>query len=365
MSESIYIIDWQTPKLPEPRSEGDLWKLIERQKEQPSDLNPRYIALARHIVAKFPGPEASKDSIWVASPLRQVANLKEAVWHLELPKRSRVEVTRELVAQGGALGLALYDDQLGLGFLPGDRILPESAREDWEALTNEIPRQKLTQQQVQKKIDGLFAGWLAPHGFVPVAPRYKGTVSCFQREDANGKQCVTAGVHSSGDDFYCLVSIDGHVNLLRDIQLNAIGPDKRIDPDMPASEYRLGLLSLEGAPGNNFFVDTEHQIRELHQFVESKAVPLLDRLLDLEVLNWAFNHVDAYKTIGRQMRRDRYASLICAHLFNDPVAIEQRAKEFADSAAAFAARNPNVFGHLPAELDRMKAYLRDSVKPLT
>jgi len=359
MSQSIYIVDLQSLNLRQPETVGEFWTLIEGQQGKSATVNPRYLALAHHIVERYPGPE-SPDSVWLRSPVQEAEKLKETIWHLELPAEERMAVTAHLVKQGNALGLALYDDQLGMAFLPSGAVIPEARQSEWECFVEELKNhQRPSKAQIRKKMHALFQQRLAPYGFVPLEGPVNSEVTYYRREVPDGWQRILIHIRELYGEYRCEARVAGCCQLVHAICEATLGRKNTLGVDI---DYDFDPSDLEIPPGI-WRIETEDQIRALFETVETKVLPCLDRIKDLEGLNWLHNHPDAYATVGRIVRKSRYTALICAYLMSD-AGFAERAREFAERAEALAAKFPRDYANLPSELEQLLKYLRENVKPL-
>ncbi|WP_418132854.1 hypothetical protein ABL849_00040 [Variovorax sp. 375MFSha3.1] len=104
--------------------------LLELERLEPGP-NPKFIALAEQMAARYPvmGQEAAverdddSDAIWISDPVAGARGCTSAVWAFELPTEDHVHALRFVVERANALGLTVFDDQLGMVFISPDRVL--------------------------------------------------------------------------------------------------------------------------------------------------------------------------------------------------------------------------------------------------
>lgn len=365
MSRSIYIIDLLALDLPEPDSIEEFMGMIQPWLRKSAPHNPRFVAMAERVVAKFPDPEVG-DREWIDSLVDDAREGNRAVWHLGLPTRDTMSVVAELVRQGTETGLSLYDDQLGLGFLPGGQVIPPEREEEWElflqALDEQEPRPTL--KQMRRKMRLLFGQHLVPHGFAfsdytNEDIRYHSDIDEFayyRRQHPEGWQWIRVEVRHLYGRYSCDVRISGMCKQVNDILEAAT--DTALSRNYAFREYQT--TSPGYAPFND--IESDEKIAAGFAFVENKVMPLLDRMRTLEGLNWACNHPDAFDTVGKHLRQGLYSSLVCAWLLRDP-AWDERVEWFSQRAVQLAEGNP-LNSHHPAKLQRLLTYLREQVKPL-
>ncbi|ROZ61647.1 hypothetical protein, partial [Ramlibacter sp. WS9] len=196
MSQSIYIIDLQAHGLTEPSTLQEMWEQIEPRLQQQADPSSKFVELAKRIEQKFATPD--EDAEWLNSSVAEAEKLTKAAWNFGLPAEQPAEVLHEVVNQAMQLGLAVLADHLGVGFLPGRKIVPASVSEQWEAFFGPAPEStKLTKAQVVKKLKQMLGEKLAPHGFKLVKETQvfkdgsKDTDSGYFRRDlADGRQLI-------------------------------------------------------------------------------------------------------------------------------------------------------------------------------
>jgi hypothetical protein len=151
-----------------------IWSKLEGLEPGP---NPKFAALAERMIEL----EDDGDSPWIGDPLAQAKDWSSAVWGFSLPLESRVHLLHAVVKRANALGLTVFDDQLGLMFCPPDRVLPPEQAEMWQAAAEELdssgwrwaPRKSWTLPSVRKGIESSLAAILTPHGFVAEQPPAK------------------------------------------------------------------------------------------------------------------------------------------------------------------------------------------------
>lgn len=105
--------------------------LLELERLEPGP-NPKFIALAEQMATRYPvmGQESAvernddSDAVWISDPVAGARNCTSAVWAFELPTEDHVHALRFVVERANALGLTVFDDQLGMVFISPDRVLP-------------------------------------------------------------------------------------------------------------------------------------------------------------------------------------------------------------------------------------------------
>ena len=151
MSHSIYIFWQKIDNSPPPRTLADFGALLGRyEKLRIEQLEPgwskMYVLLARELVRRFPWkPEADRDEsddiVWLNDPVAEAQQLERAVWNFELPWESEsfVKVMAHVQLLAKPLNLLLYDDQVGIGFLPDGTMVPlDRAEQILSSMPSEI-----------------------------------------------------------------------------------------------------------------------------------------------------------------------------------------------------------------------------------
>jgi hypothetical protein len=362
MSHSIYIFDTERLKLPRPYTIALLWNHIQKFRDEPAPVNPRYVELASTMLEEFPTREMlvergedERDSVWLNSPLNEARQITQAVWHMDLPTDQGPQVLAKLVKYGTQLGLTMYNDQLGIGFLPDGGVIPSERAEEWEAFQEEAESiERPTKAQMRSKMRKLFADRLASHGFSSgEIPTRSGFDAFYRRQTDDDWQAVGFRVENWYDTFVCEVRLYGCSAAVRAINDAAFG--LVTEPfDIFSSNYSFQLNGAEWPRHSSFEIESEEQVDELFDRLLNKAMPLLDKARTVAGLNWLLHDPEA-EFLGRYLRDTEYASLICAWLTND-ACFEERVRRFAQIEAEEAQR-PN--GRPAGRLARLLTHLRE------
>ncbi|WP_341912186.1 hypothetical protein [Polaromonas sp. YR568] len=362
MSHSIYIFDTERLKLLRPYTIALLWNHIQKFRDEPAPVNPRYVKLASTMLEEFPTREMlvergedERDSVWLNSPLNEARQITQAVWHMDLPTDQGPQVLAKLVKYGTQLGLTMYNDQLGIGFLPDGGVIPSERAEEWEAFQDEAESIKHpTKAQMRSKMRKLFTDSLAAHGFSPYeVPVRLGFDAAYLRQDADAWQVAAFFVKERYGNFYCEVKFYGANFAARAVYDAAMSTVSKPGDWVPGN-YEFGLNDVEWPRRSPFLIDTQQHIEELNDWLLNKAIPLLDRVRTVEGLNWLMNHPDM-EFLGRYLREVEYTSLITAWLTKNPC-FEERVRRFAQIEAEEAQR-PN--GRPAGRLARLLTHLRE------
>ena len=141
MSYALCIWD-PTRHTPLPTSAGEALEIVERLGSMPDGRNPTLGAFASTLIQRYeakpsegelPGAEA----FWGADLRKETSECRSAVYRLELPTES-LEQLVFVVEAGARHGLAVFDDEMGMCFLPDGTVFPEDAREMWASNLAEL-----------------------------------------------------------------------------------------------------------------------------------------------------------------------------------------------------------------------------------
>jgi hypothetical protein len=342
----------------------ELTDLIRAKSDEPGTRSsPKFVELAKRITAIYPSPEAiqasedpdTDDSIWTQDPVKQ-AERAGAVWDLTLPAAGGKKLLYHLVEEGSVLGLAMLADSYGLAFLPDGQVLPEERAEEWEMfMTVAAEYQRPTEGQIRRKVRPMLTQRLAPYGFVPI-PTPRGFSMKFRRPVGARRQQVRLGVQDYHEKFRADVWMEGQCEPVHAILAAALGPEV----ELRETDYFFLLTTLSSPPRSKFYLDTDGEIEDVFDWLERKAMPVLEQIRTVPGLDRFYNEVPD-DVNWRDKPIEQFTALICAHLTGNPRFVElgRRLRELAkrnDSNPKSTMRTEH--------LDRLLAHLRDHVKPL-
>jgi hypothetical protein len=399
MSQSIHIIDLQAHGLPEPSTLQEMWAQIEPRLQQAAEPNPKFVELAKRIEQKFAAPDdgaeqGGEESGWLGNPVAEAEKLTKAAWNFGLPAEQPAEVLHEVVNQATLLGLAVLADYLGVGFLPGRKIVPATVSEQWEAFFGPAPEStRLTKAQVVKKLKEMLGEKLAPHGFTLVKATQvfkdgsKGTdLGYFRRDLADGRQLIKFSVRRLRHGGLVCTFRGGGVNftihqILKAAPLN----DYFLMTGEDQFSFEYGFNFVDTEPGlawtrsefykesspifvpDEFRLEDDDGFRFLHvdkllDAVTRALVSQLDQMKDVKSIDRVLNK-DVSRLPGSHVRKkggNGHVALVCARLTNDP--------GFDDIVKAcigvFGDRTDDLAESRRAEMNQLANYLREHVAPL-
>ena len=90
--------------------------------------------LAKRLWQHYPSADESDsaDDIFEGNLPRDSLTVNNKLWTIGLLGGNRLRVLRDVAEHAKTLGLAVYDDQIGIGFDPRVGIIPRSRASDWE-----------------------------------------------------------------------------------------------------------------------------------------------------------------------------------------------------------------------------------------
>ncbi|MEO5922564.1 MAG: hypothetical protein ABIR70_01930 [Bryobacteraceae bacterium] len=135
---------WDTARHPTlPTDHNDAAEIMERLSKVNEPSNPVFAEFARALVehhqTSSQGEPQDTKAFWGSDPVQGVAACTTAVYRIKLPSdEPGMERLAGVVMAAAKLGLMVYDDELGMCFLPDGTIYPESLREGWKADLEEL-----------------------------------------------------------------------------------------------------------------------------------------------------------------------------------------------------------------------------------
>jgi hypothetical protein len=300
LSSTIYIIDPKRHAIELPRTLADFGAILERWGGEDDEVNPAFVALGKRLESRFPPPEtAGDDSVWLASPAAEAATLGSAVWNLELPREDTIAVERFIAASAGELGLIAYDDQIGIGFLPGGAIVPEDRRALWSESLAAIDSGAVLggASDVRKLVLATLDTILAPEGF-KLLPRKSRHDPTFARTLGPLRQYLSMRIiHDDTCEFTFIVRHDALKAFWEGMY-----PGSTYEP--AAMVVSLDFFHPGPARIGSWVVTSRASVRELVQLMRGKLLPLANLCRDLHGLDQLLNDesADTIRSIKGRLR---------------------------------------------------------------
>ncbi len=131
-----------------PTNADEALEIMERLSKVGDSMNSVFGEFSRDLVqhhqasmkGKSAKPNQPEDmqAFWGGDPRESAARCKTAVYRLCLPQEAGIAQFACVVEAAAKHGLVVYDDELGMCFLPNGTIYPEDLREGWKADLEEL-----------------------------------------------------------------------------------------------------------------------------------------------------------------------------------------------------------------------------------
>lgn len=330
MSSSLYLLDLHRHLIPAPTSFEDLESAREALQAKAEGKNLRFIEFALKFEEKFPPLIASTSR----SPLDQAKGIRSAAWHFDLPPIDTMLAYRAAVKIATSLNLVAYDAELGVGFLPGGRVIPEAFAQGLAPSPDDTLR---GDSEVREVLAPALAQALASHGFVLEPEEARGQVSCIILNRTLGpvRQQLSIGLYRYEEISIALEVQHDTCAAVYQAALNQ-------DTYLPLA-FDLGCWFFAQTPDSNhrWYLERRQELGPILEMVRDKLLPLADLCCDLSGLDQILNddsadtirtpYKNAYSWQGRPASSDgsrsvkdevltRPQRLVIAHLNGNPSA---------------------------------------------
>lgn len=205
---------WDSSKHPSASATfADVTKTFLDLQEVNDGLNPKFVEFARQLVERYPSSDMfaandrdALDSVWAGNPLNHAQKEERALFGISLLGDDKLGVMRHLVQAANAAGLTVFDDQLGMAFLPNGQVLPPEAQAQWAAVKQELAAQRvpISKAQMRKIAISQFEVMAQKHGFVK---RKKEDMDAeFYRPIEGGEQIIWVQIYGTAPYLRCGLS---------------------------------------------------------------------------------------------------------------------------------------------------------------
>jgi hypothetical protein len=340
MSATLYIIDPRRHAIPEPRGLADFGAILEKWGGIEDAMNPAFVELARRLEAKFP---PGRDGIWLSSPVQEATQLRTALWNLGLPGTEMLAVQRLVAQSAGELGLIAYDDQVGIGFLPGGRVVPEEMRESWEGSLAAVDSGEdiASESGVVSHVLPALQAVLGPVGFALQGKRDGESYYFVRTLDAIRQQISLRPMRYGEVEMHFGVYHEALKALW-----HTLHPETAYE--MPAYFLDLGFFNPGPDLFPRWFVEHPRDLRTLTELMQRKVIPLANFCRDLHGLDQLLNDesADAIRSPkGRQLGKHRPPGS------DGSLGIRDKRRSWSRLFIAHLAGNPRV-AEIMAEVDK-------------
>jgi len=340
---------WEQPRtLPMPKTVEDAGRLMLALEARKPGANPKFVQFAQKLVARYPsrdmyapGDPDANDAVWMGNPVEHARNGKEAVFAISLPELDRPKIMRFVVQAANELGLTVFDDQLGMAFLPGGKVLPEDGKELWDELEEELESapEPWTKAEARKELVRSMTARLRKHGFA--IRKLKDCDAAFFREAAGANQEINFYLNNAGGEHASVTHFIATHDLVKAVYDKVCGPNW----SMGGTGTSL-FLTLDDVLGKSKFVLGDRaDVELLGTLIEAKVIPVLDRCRTVKDLDKLFN-VDGVFPVQTGWK---FSTLIVARLAGNPN-FDALAKDFPRRLEKYPAETREKLAQLTAHL---------------
>ncbi len=292
--------------------------MMELEKISPG-ANPKFVALAAKMVESHTysamyesGDRAAQDATWFGNPVQQAKDLEKAVWAVALPDEDRVNILRFMVDNAAGLGLTVFDEQLGMAFLPNGTVLPRDKQAMWDGLKNEMKTMPAptTKPQMRKAMLEKVTPILERHGFQGKKSK-EFDMEFFRATGDGGSQRITVRVHGSSPDYRYWVAAEGYDTRIQTI-VEAVC-DLKVFNEPHIFAMSLGSIAKLPGGGGEVGIDSSDKISIMLSALENKMIPVLNLALSLQGLDELLNE-NVSEPFAKREREMAFTPLIVARL---------------------------------------------------
>lgn len=310
---------WETPvhwKTPAKLQEAA--KHLQALEQTLASINPALQELARQLAALYPSMDSpgedARDAVWISNPVKDVEAMERAVWVLGLPDEDRVTVLCHVVEIANMLGLTVLDDQMGMVFLPGGKVLPANKRALWEGVKAHVrnaPPVKVTKAQLRKKMLEIFTPRLIKHGFkldaaILKTDQYKTQDYFAVRQVQGGEQIIFGSLKGEPSEFRFVIFCE-----MTNFQAKQIAKEILNEFDMWGGGVSIAPEWFTGNHHRGVPVNTDEEIGQAMALFEDKVMPVLDMASDIKGLDRVMNDTTLVRRVPPYPgHSDNYSSYI-------------------------------------------------------
>jgi hypothetical protein len=365
---------WDLAGVQEPADFEEAGRVMQTKEKEKGSTNPKFAALADKMVATH--PEAG----WAGNPRKEARELDGAVWAFSLPNDRHDEILLSIIESAKRLGLVVYDDQMGVHFLPsGKTLMVAKLAEQWKNVkpnSDPAPR-KPTLAETHKMIKQRLGEVLEKHNFKPVKKTKTGPD--FVRSIQAGTQEFSIIVRDFGGRHECVIHASVYSDAISRVLEALHSPHPSLShlhiPFKPFPCIGFNVLSFEPAIINkngkqelvrNIDAENEGDIERTLKIIEDKSIPVLDSsstdrgidqvINDASLYHFPTAHPNDWKSLSECCRAGGAggkSALISAWLVNN--------KKF-DEVEIYARQRKNITQHDIDGIDKTLKYLHEQVK---
>jgi len=362
---------WEQPAgAASPATLEDAGRTVLALEGQRTGVNPKFVALGRKMSERFStasaGASRREDAVWMSDPAAEAQALDAAVWVVSIPSENRVPVTFFVVETATSLGLSVLDDQLGMAFLPGGKVLPEEKSHLWNGLRQEMARNsepRVTKADMRKALATFLRESVVKHGFQLDRTIDRADVG-FARSTPAGRQTIEMTLNGAVPELECTIYCIQRNDDVESVYDAVFGP---ATPPRATFAFTVGAFTGHSYVGIPF--KTAAEIKAIFALLEEKALPLMEVSASMSGLNDLMNRPDrspltypsrhplAPESLAQRFRLDSPRPLIVAWMVGDPD-FDRWVDEYR------ALMRVEKRSRSESELDRLLAFLRDRDRPV-
>ena len=203
------------------------------------------------------------------------------LWTIQLFGGERVRVLRDIAAQANAIGLAVFDDQIGIGFDPRLGVIPSVRTQDWQIVLEVLRDQSASRfdnAYIRKNIMKPINEKLSKMGFIE-NHQADGLIDCMlDQGQVRQDVCYTL----IGGDPSPKLRISLRLNVPEIQRINALVMEDAADCflEVSLSEYTCGQWAE--------IFESEQQVQEFLIAFDSHFIPLIEKCKAIEGLEQMF-----------------------------------------------------------------------------
>lgn len=131
---------------PEPATFAAAGQTLQALQATRAPANTKFVSLVQKLLKHYPSQACNPNrlrSAWGGDPFRDALMADKKLFSLRLPPANRVELLRLVVESAMALGLAVFDHQIAMVFLPSGRVLPQERADSWVRIKEQMDSEVL------------------------------------------------------------------------------------------------------------------------------------------------------------------------------------------------------------------------------
>ncbi|MBH1970514.1 hypothetical protein FK216_04765 [Moraxellaceae bacterium AER2_44_116] len=352
----IYV--WDTAQHGTPTSLEQAIDLALALEQKTEPINNKLVTFAQQVQSHLQHADA-KIKYFYKDFIEEVQANDKAALIVELPEYGWQPVLRWMVDAAMGLGLAVYDHEMVLAFMPPDVVLPAKRAKEWQQLKKDIdsPRFPQTIPQFRAWFGSMFEEILAEHGFNNKGIFRKDVMLEFVRYTTD----VTAGTQFIDIEYQSRYLGEFNISIMFGMSCSLVDTIYKQFQFTDNNRHTFKMEFVHGVLGlgpSKSVLQNRHQVDDMLDQIDTHLLALLDMAVDIKGINQLMNcSLDV--RITRRMQGLFYRQcLIVARLANNPnfenliVSLQPTAEHLAANPA------------LVTEWPKLVKYLREEVKPL-